>query len=282
MIRVPAARVSFCLALAGLLLAGVTVPAAAQYRPLPRANFNTATEPYGQFYRVEAAFNLWDPAPEFVISSESLGIKGSDIDVQADLDIQKARKFEFRLTLRPTKRNKFRFHYLPLAYDATTNLKAQIVFNGIKYPVNAQVATKLQWKTYRIGYEVDVVSRARGFLGLVLEAKYTDAQVTLTNSGATEYARARAPIPALGAIGRVYITKYGSITAEFTGLKLPDSVSDKYKAHYYDWDAYATLNVTTNFGVQLGYRSIDLGYVAKSDSGSAKLKGMYFGGVARF
>jgi len=282
MIRSRAARAVFSLLVAGLLAAAATRPAEAQYRPLPKANFGTASQPYGDAYRIEAAINLWDPAPEFVISSESLGIKGTEIDVQANLDIQQERKTETRLTLRATKRNKFRFHYLPLSYKATTNLTAQIVFNGIRYPVNAKVDSLLEWKTYRIGYECDVISRPQGFLGFVVEAKYTDAQFTLTSGGATEYARARAPIPALGAIGRVYITKYGSVTGEFTGFKLPDSIDKDYQGHYYDWDFYATLNVTRNFGAQLGYRSLDLGYIAKQDAGSARLKGMYFGAVARF
>jgi len=116
----------------------------------------------------------------------------------------------------------------------------------------------------------------------VFEAKYTDANVTLASPIGTEYARARAPIPAVGAIARVYVTKYGSITGEFTGFKIPESIDEDYQGHYYDWDVYATLNLTRNLGAQLGYRSLDIAYLAKQDRGNAKLSGLYFGGVVRF
>jgi len=282
MIRVPAPRVLAILSLAVIVVAGLTLPAEAQYRPLPASGYGTGGGPKGEPYHVEAAFNVWNPTPDFVISSESLGIPGTPISVQADLGIQQEKKFEFRLVLRPAKKHKFRFHYLPLAYEATTTLTADIIFNGIKYPLSTQVTSNLEWKTYRIGYEYDIISRAQGFFGIILEAKYTDASFQLKSPFGIEFARARAPIPALGAIGRVYIAKVASITAEFTGFMLPNSIDENYQAHYYDWDIYGTVNVTDNFGAQVGYRSLSLGYVAKTDRGDATLAGLYFGGVARF
>src|SRR2546427_481138 len=68
----------------------------------------------------------------------------------------------------------------------------------------------------------------------------------------------------------------------FNGLKIPDSIDDRYKAHYVDVDIYGTVNFTNNFGVQGGYRMLDLGYLIKKDTGSFTLKGLYFGGVARY
>ena len=43
-------------------------------------------------------------------------------------------------------------------------------------PVTLPVATDLKWKAYRFGYEWDFVYRDRGFVGVVLEAKYTDVE----------------------------------------------------------------------------------------------------------
>jgi hypothetical protein len=268
--------------MAVVLIAGLALPAQAQYRPLPSSGYGAGAAPKGEPYHVEAAFNLWNPTPDFVISSESLGIPGTEIDVQADLAVQQEKKFEFRLVLRPAKKHKFRFHYLPLAYEATTTLTADIIFNGIRYPLSTQVESKMEWKTYRIGYEWDIISRPQGFFGIILEAKYTDASIQLRSPFGVEFARARAPIPALGAIGRVYIARIASITGEFTGFSLPSSIDPDYQAHYYDWDIYGTVNFTNNFGAQMGYRSLSLGYVAKQDKGDATLAGLYFGGVARF
>ena len=72
------------------------------------------------------------------------------------------------------------------------------------------------------------------------------------------------------------------ITAEFGGIKLPESVSEDYRAKYFDFDLYGTVNITDHFGAQAGYRSFDVFYRVDGDEGELKLKGLYFGGVVRF
>jgi hypothetical protein len=66
------------------------------------------------------------------------------------------------------------------------------------------------------------------------------------------------------------------------GMKIPDSVSQDYKAHYFDFDLYGTVNFTDNVGAQVGYRSLDVGYTIKTDTGAFLMKGLYFGGVVRY
>ena len=73
-----------------------------------------------------------------------------------------------------------------------------------------------------------------------------------------------------------------SITGEFTGVKIPDSISEEYKAHFADLDIYGTVNFTNNIGVKGGYRSFDVGYHVEDDIGAFTLKGIYFGVVARY
>jgi hypothetical protein len=68
------------------------------------------------------------------------------------------------------------------------------------------------------------VTKNRGFAGFVIEAKYTDVAVQLTSPVLNEFASARAPLPALGGIGRFYVVPNISITGEVTGFKLPDSI----------------------------------------------------------
>jgi hypothetical protein len=116
----------------------------------------------------------------------------------------------------------------------------------------------------------------------VLEAKYTDVFVQLKSPLANEFAEAKAPIPAIGAIARYYVMPNISITGELTGFKLPDNVVKGYSAHYVDFDIYGTVNFTNNVGAQVGYKSLDVGYIAKQDIGALTLKGLYFGGVLRY
>ena len=255
----------------------LALPARAQYGA--KAPSDLAT---GERYHVEIGGFFWNPTPDIVISSESLGIVGTDIDFVNDLGIAKKRLKQMRVVLHPARKHKFRFEYTPISYEAEGQLTASVIFNGILFPVTFPVTTNMEWKAYRFGYEYDFISKDRGFVGLILEAKYTDVQATLSNVIATEFARARAPIPSIGGIGRVYIVPNISITGEFTGIKLPESINDDYRAKYFDLDIYGTVNFTDNFGVQAGYRSFDAEYKVKKDAGNLQLKGLYLGGLVRF
>ena len=282
MFRVTAPRVLAGLFLAPIVVAALPAPAMAQYRPLPTTSYSTANNPVGEPYWIEFAFNLWNPAPEIVISSESLGIPGTDINVQANLGIEKKSTYEIALVLRPGKKHKFRFNYIPMKYDADTTLTGEIIFNGIRFPVNTQVDTLLEWKTYRVGYEWDFVSKPRWFIGTVLQVKWTDINFELNSPIGTEYAKAKAPIPAIGVIGRAWVTKHVAITGEWSAFKLPDTIDERYGGHDYEWSVNGTVNFTRNFGAQAGWRSHDIAYHVEADRGSAKLDGFYFGGVVRY
>ena len=152
----------------------------------------------------------------------------------------------------------------------------------LKRDLGLPVNSTLEWKTYEFAYEFDFVVKNWGFVGFDLEAKYTDVQVQLASPIASEFARARGPIPAIGGIGRYYFVPNISVTGELTAFKIPDSIDDRYNAHYIDLDIYGTVNFTNNIGVKGGYRSRDVGYLIKTDTGSLTLKGIYIGAVVRY
>lgn len=262
--------------LAALLLF-LAVPAHAQYKPRPLNDPAT-----GESYHIEAAADVWYPSVTANIASESLGIEGSQIDIKRDLGVVDKRMSALDLVLRPAARHKFRLQYLPIKYEASSTLTQEIIFNGIRYRLGLPVNSTLDWKTYSIGYEFDFVQKNWGFVGFILEAKYTDVQVALASPIAREFARARGPIPALGGIGRVYVVPNISITGEFSAFKIPDSIDSRYNAHYVDLNIYGTVNFTNNIGVKGGYRSRDVAYLVQSDSGSFVLRGLYFGAVLRY
>jgi hypothetical protein len=147
--------------------------------------------------------------------------------------------------------------------------------------VSLQVDSEITWRAYRFAYEWDFVYRDRGFVGLVLEAKYTDVQAQLTNVIDSEFVHAKAPIPALGVIGRGYVAPNIAITGEFTFFKVPD-IDENYGGRYFDFDLYGTVNFTNNVGAQAGYRSFDVVYNVDNDTGDLQIRGFYFGGVVRF
>ena len=80
----------------------------------------------------------------------------------------------------------------------------------------------------------------------------------------------------------MYVVPNIALTIEVTGFKLPDNAVADTRAHYLDFDLYGTVNFTDYVGAQLGYRTLDVGYLVDTDSGDMKLRGMYFGIVARY
>jgi hypothetical protein len=268
---------AFAIAVCLLASCLAATPAAAQYGVAGSSDRAT-----GENYHVEVSGNLWSPSPTIFITSESLGIIGSRIDFVEDLGIEKKTFRQLKVVLRPATKHKFRFEYTPMRYDVTSTLRRQIVFNGQNFDIALPVQTELTWKAYRFAYEWDFIYRDRGFLGLILEAKHTDLEATLTNIIGSEFVHAQAPIPAIGVIGRAYLVPNISITGEFSGIKLPDSVDEDYTGRYYDFDLYGTVNFTDHFGAQAGYRSLTMYVRAESDEGDLKMKGLYFGGTLRF
>jgi hypothetical protein len=260
---------------AALLLAAA--PASAQYKPRPLNDPAT-----GERYHVEGAASFWFPGADIFLASESLGIPGNLIDFKQDLGLTDQRFPALELQLRPARSHKFRLEYIPINFTQVTTLRQNIIFNGQLYRVGVPVNSVLDWKAFRFGYEYDFIVKNQGFAGFITELKYTDVSATLATPILNEFDRAQAPIPAIGGIGRYYVVPNISITGEVTGFRLPDKLVKDASGHYVDVDIYGTLNFSDNIGVKAGYRSMDLGYAFKTDSGTFTLKGLYLGVVARY
>jgi hypothetical protein len=264
-----------------IALIGFAAPATAQYRPRPLNDL-----PTGEKFHIEGGADFWFPNTEILVASGGTGalsgLTGTLINAKTDLGLTDKRLPKLQLELRPVRSQKFRLEYIPIRFEATTTLSRNIDFNGQRYRVGIPTNTTLDWKAYRFAYEFDFVTKNRGFAGFIVEAKYTDVFVQLNTPVLKEFASARAPLPALGGIGRFYVVPNISITGEVTGFKLPDSIDNRYGGHYVDVDIYGTVNFSDNFGVKGGFRSLDMGYLVKQDSGSFTLKGIYFGVVARY
>ena len=158
----------------------------------------------------------------------------------------------------------------------------EFIFNGIRYNVNLPVTTELSWKTWHLGYEYDFIYRDRWFVGIVLQAKVTDIQASL-EAAARHRVRARAGAHPDDRRHRARLRRAEHLDhrrARF--LQDSASIDERYQAHYFDFDLYGTVNFNDYVGAQIGYRSLDLGYVFENDHGDFKAKGIYFGGVVRY
>ena len=248
------------------------VPAAAQ----------PATTAVGERYKVEAALALWEADPSLTVSSESLGIPGTDIDLINDLGIEKKRLTELRVVLRPATKHKFRFNYMPIKYEAEALVQREFVFNGQRYRVGLPVQTTASFTTYRFGYEYDFLYRDQGYIGVLIDLKYTNASLDLDSPIGAEFTEQGAPIPSIGVVGRGYLVPNVSITGEVSFFKIPDNLSDEFGGRYFDYDFYGTFNFTNNVAALLGVRRVHVEYFRDLDRGDVAFSGWYTGGVVRF
>jgi hypothetical protein len=256
-------------------------PAYAQYRPVSARRSATTGQP-SENYHVELSANVWGPGPGFVFSSDGVDTPGTPIDAKTNLGIEKKAVYDFRLVIKVAAKHKFRFGYHSMAYTST-RFDGPSTFNGREYPAGAQIDSRLEWTTYRLGYEYDLVSTASGFFGVVLQAKVTRGQLQLSGADVgTELATAKAPIPAIGAIARVYLSPKLSVTAEYEYFQLPSDLVEGTDARYSEIDVYSTYNVSKNIAAQLGYRKATIGVTVTDVHANAKLGGLYAGAVVRF
>jgi hypothetical protein len=265
-----------------IVLGFLAVPsiAAAQYRP-----YGTNGDTVGEDYHIEAGYSWWDAEPSLLVNSESLGIIGSNVDLISDLGISKKRLGKFDVVLRPARKHRFRFQRLPIKYEVDAfPVTREFVFNGQRYRVGLPVTTSVDFSTYRFGYEYDFLYFKRGFLGAMVDLKYTNVDVSLESPIGAEFISAAAPIPTVGFVGRGYVLPNLAVNAEISFFRMPDNLKQQLEGEgsYTDLDINGTFNFTKNVGAQVGWKRTSVFYNVDLDTGNLKFSGMYFGGVVRY
>lgn len=259
-----------------MLIAAFGARAEAQFRV-------EAPQPPAEQYHVEFGLGFWSPEPELTLRFDGPAGVGTDVDFVQEFGIAKKRFRELRGTLKPGRKHKLRVDYIPFKYDAEALIQRTFVFGGRQFTVGVPASTDVTWDLWKFGYEWDFYSGQAGFAGVVADVKYNrvSAEVSAIGLG-SEVAQANAPVPGVGGIARGYFSKNVSITGEFTFFKVPDALSEEIDGTFYDFDVYTTVNAGRYVGLQGGYRSITVDYLAAEDAGAMKMKGIYFGGVLRF
>jgi hypothetical protein len=255
-----------------------------------RAQYGTpdlSTGAVGENYHVEFSGTIWNPNLFGQISSEQFGQVGTTIDLMGDLGYTKTRFKDMRIVLRPSRKSKFRIQYTPISYEKETLFNRNIVFNNIEFPISVPVESSFGWKVWRFGYEYDFLYMSRGFVGMLLEARYTKFDARLkTNSpiyspAIEEFSSLKAPLPAIGVVGRAYPLPEVAINFELSAFRLPD-VDPKYQAKYIDWDLSGTVNLNNYVGVQLGWRKMTNYLAIEKDLGDLRFSGLWFGAAVRY
>lgn len=243
-------------------------------------------EAIGEKYHVELSGTIWNPALSGEVSSNQFGITGTTLDFTNDLGFEQTRFREFSIVLRPAKKHRFRFQSTPIDYVAKTMLTRTIKYNGISFPATLPVESEFSWKVRRFGYEYDFAYMDRGFVGVLLEGRYTQFSSSLKSTSpflvASEFTTASAPLPAIGVVGRGYVTPNVALNFELTGFRVPAYFRDQAIGNYYDWDISGTVNLTNNVGVQAGWRRLTTHIELQNNFGDFKFQGLWFGAAVRF
>jgi hypothetical protein len=203
----------------------------------------------------------------------------NSVDFVQEFAIENTSFPEFRASI--GRSHKLRVSHVTFKYDAEATIQRTIVFQGRTFTLGVPATTDIDWDLWTFGYEWDFVSNRGGFLGVVADLKYNKMVASIESPALVSAAAVdvKAPIPTLGVIGRGYLGQGGSITVEFTGLRL---TRDTFEGKFNDFDIYGTLHLGRHLGVHAGIRSEDVHYLVDDDIGELKMKGPYFGGALRF
>ena len=256
------------------------------------AQFRPTNPAPGENYRVELGAMFWTPQPGIVILSGSLApLATAGVDFVREFNFEDERFTEFRSVLKGGK-HKVRVSRVPFKYEQSATLQQEVMFGGRAFPAGTSVTADVSWDMWRFGYEYDFAAGDGGYIGFIAEVKqnHVTADLRLSNVDASDSSLTdiNVAVPQLGLIGRGYPHRNVSITAEFTGIKVPGFIrekftdADEFEANFKDFDIYGTVSITRYFGIQGGYRMLEADYVVDDQSGDLEMKGPYFGGVIRF
>ena len=256
------------------------------------AQFQASNPAPGENYNVELGAMFWTPTPGIVILSGSLApLSSAGVDFVREFNIENKRFMELRGVVRGGK-HKLRVSKVAFKYEESAVLQRTIVFGGRTFNVSADATADLSWDLYRIGYEYDFATGDAGYVGFIAEVKYNhviaDVRASNATASATSLTDLKVTVPQLGIVGRGYPHKNVSITAEFTGFKMPGFIRDRFtdaetfEANFKDFEIYGNVSISRHFGVQGGYRSLAADYLVDDESGDLEMKGPYFGAVVRF
>jgi len=272
--------------------AQVTQPPAPAATPAPAETPAPTIAIVGEEYRAELRVGAWVTMPSTVMYSDTetrtsgtttTTVTGTNIDFKNDLGLKNQVFPEVHLTLKLAPKHKLLGEYIPIYYKQVTTIAADFNFNGQTYLKGQTVESTLRWNEWKFGYEFDVLSFERGYLGGIGAVSAMNVSGATANTAQSGTASVSILMPGLGAIGRYYASGKVSVTGEFLVFYLPGGDTSTH-AHSVDIDGYLLYNFHKHAGVQLGYRSFDAAHVFGSprNTGTFTIRGPYVGGTARF
>ena len=194
------------------------------------------------------------------------------IDFKDDLGFEDDRTFDARGFIQFGRGKKLRASYTHLDYRGDQLAPKTFTYGGTRYERGSRVISSVKGGYYSADLEFDLVTRPKGYLGIIVGAKGIDVDTVVFDAADNrrEVDTFRVPIPVLGVTGRAYSGRL-SLEGEFTGLSVGA------RGHMYDADATARFHVSDRLAVQAGYRLLKLTGKDEPDELNLRLGGWQFG-----
>jgi hypothetical protein len=116
--------------------------------------------------RFEVSGGVWLAQP-----SKLQADRDGTVDFKKDFGFGSAAQFAGRFTWKPRRRHRVGFEFLPYRNSGIRVLTGPIVFQNTTFAAGSTANARLRINQFTPGYRWDFVSRARGHVGVVAEAK---------------------------------------------------------------------------------------------------------------
>ncbi|MBI5641897.1 MAG: hypothetical protein HY954_00315 [Deltaproteobacteria bacterium] len=217
---------------------------------------------------VEGRYWLTDLDGTVQVSSDGVG---TDIDLANDLGVDNKKNFfEGRITLELGS-HKLRYGFVPLKWDGSKTLTETITFAGQSYTASADVESEMNLNYHRLGYEYDFIDALNNKLGVILELKYFDGDVSLRSSalGLDETDSIKIPLPTVGVAAQVGLPMIFSVGGEITGITLGS------QAYLVDGEASVNIKPFPFVVISGGYRIFKMHVDYDNNKADLTLKGPF-------
>ena len=249
------------------------------------AQFSRGDPATGELYTLEVAYGWWNPEPLITISSEGLGLPGTEVDFETDLGIDSKRlqRVQGGASASPEAQVQARLPADHLTGSRVTCSRGRIVFNGQVYA--AEHARSTSRPTGPPGASATSTTSSIAIAGMSACCSKRSTPKAKRRVRQPDHDRVRERrrrrFPRSASVGRGYLLRNVSVTGEFSVFSIPG-------------DEAGTIRPTTTTSTSTG-RSASTGTRASWAGGGAstwlrrglgyrrpRLDGLLRPGVVRF
>jgi hypothetical protein len=238
-------------------------------------------------FRVEVMGSGW-----LVNSTGQIQANGTPADFINDLGVaQRQGTFFGHLVVKPARRHRIEMEGSPFGLHGLNTIDRSIVYQGRTFAVNQSVTSNANLDYFFAGYQYDLLSGAKGHLGLSAGGAYLRASGTLetqvTAAGSTSNVSATKSqtvgLPLAGFDFRLFPLRRHNFLEIEGGMRGMDFGSYGYYVQAIAQGGVCLGPVT----ILAGYRAVDTSIVVTSNAGSAngltaRLQGPIFSGMFRW